>query len=43
VVPGPGHRLDAYVQQAAGNHAVTSQYVSRDGGRHWRFSTALGG
>jgi len=43
VVPGSGHRLVAYVQQASGAHAVTSQYVSRDGGRHWRLSTAIGG
>ncbi|MGH2916070.1 MAG: hypothetical protein ACRDMX_13885 [Solirubrobacteraceae bacterium] len=47
VVPGSGHSLLAYVQQsqsnAAVNPAVTWQYVSRDGGRHWRYSTALGG
>jgi photosystem II stability/assembly factor-like uncharacterized protein len=43
VVPGRGHRLVAYVQHAVGNHAATSQYVSRDGGRHWRLSTAFGG
>lgn len=47
VVPGPRHDLIAYVQQSASNSspspAVTWQYVSRDGGRHWRYSSALGG
>jgi hypothetical protein len=43
VVPGSGHRLVGYVQSASGNAAVTWQYVSRDGGRHWRYSTAIGG
>jgi hypothetical protein len=42
VVPGPG-RLVAYVQHVTGNRAVTWQYVTRDGGRHWRHSTAIGG
>jgi hypothetical protein len=42
VVPGP-RGLVAYVQQESGNRAVTSQYLSRDGGRHWRLSTAIGG
>ena len=42
VVPGP-RGLVAYVQHESGNRAVTWQYVSRDGGRHWRFSTAIGG
>jgi hypothetical protein len=47
VVPGPSGDLVAYVQQSvsnsAANPAVTWQYVSRDGGRHWRYSSALGG
>jgi hypothetical protein len=47
VVPGQRHHLIAYVQQSASNSssnpAVTWQYVSRDGGRHWRYSSALGG
>ena len=47
VVPGPSNELVAYVQQQVSNDridpAVTWQYVSRDGGRHWSYSTALGG
>jgi hypothetical protein len=47
VVPGPGHKLLAYVEQSVSNAninpAVTWQYVSRDGGRTWHYSTALGG
>ena len=47
VVPGrSSNELVAYVQQSASNRggaAVTSQYVSRDGGRHWNYSTAMGG
>jgi photosystem II stability/assembly factor-like uncharacterized protein len=47
VVPGPHHELIAYVQQSLStrnlNPVVTWQYVSRDGGRHWRYSTSLGG
>ena len=47
VVPGQRHHLIAYVQQpvsnSSSNPAVTWQYVSRDGGRHWRYSSALGG
>jgi hypothetical protein len=47
VVPGPRNDLVAYVQQQAGtgraNPAVTWQYVSADGGRHWSYSTSLGG
>jgi hypothetical protein len=47
VVAYPPHELVAYVQQSVSNNrpspAVTSQYVSRDGGRHWSYSTALGG
>jgi photosystem II stability/assembly factor-like uncharacterized protein len=42
VVPGrSSNELVAYVQQ--GSPAVTSQYVTRDGGRHWNYSTAMGG
>jgi hypothetical protein len=48
VVPGFfGNHLVAFVQQSVSNSgvnpAVTWQYVSRDGGRHWRYSSALGG
>lgn len=47
VVPGYHGHLVAYVQQSVSdrhpNHVVIWQYVSRDGGRHWRYSTALGG
>jgi hypothetical protein len=47
VVPGPNNDLIAYVQQPVSNDhvnpAVTWQYVSRDGGREWNYSTALGG
>ena len=46
VVPGAGDRLVAYVQQQLSNNstrsAATWQYVSSDGGRHWRYTTALG-
>jgi hypothetical protein len=47
VVPGPRNELVAYVQQSVSNDhvnpAATWQYLSRDGGRHWSYSTALGG
>jgi hypothetical protein len=47
VVPGSRNDLIAYVQQSLSNGhvnpAVTWQYVSLDGGRHWRFSRALAG
>lgn len=47
VVPGPRSELVAFAQQSVSNErpnpAVTWQYVSRDGGRHWSFSTGLGG
>ena len=45
VVPGSHVDLVAYVQPLEGraNPRVTYQYVTRDGGRHWRYSTALGG
>jgi hypothetical protein len=47
VAQSPRNELVAYVQQSVSNDranpAVTQQYVSRDGGRHWRYSTALGG
>jgi hypothetical protein len=47
VVQSPRGELVAYVQQSTGTSpargAVTWQYVSPDGGRHWRYSTALGG
>ena len=41
------HELVAYVQRSASNAkaspVVTSQYVSRDGGRNWTYSGAMGG
>ena len=46
VVPGPDRELVAWVQQSVTNssrNAVTWQYVSRGGGRHWSYGTALGG
>jgi hypothetical protein len=47
VVPGPANDLVAYVQEQVSNDrstpTVTWQYVSRDGGHHWSYSTALGG
>jgi hypothetical protein len=45
VVPAAGNRLVAYVQQQLSNSSIRSaatwQYVSSDGGRHWRYTTAL--
>jgi hypothetical protein len=43
-----GNGLVAYVQNSVSNAhplnpAVTLQYVSRDGGRHWNLSRSLGG
>jgi hypothetical protein len=47
VVPGPGAELVAYVQQQLDPNRITPaatwQYVSRDGGRRWVYSPALGG
>jgi hypothetical protein len=46
VVRGSKNELVTYVQQQIGSsatRAVTWQYVSRDGGRHWNYSTVLGG
>ncbi|MGH2910087.1 MAG: hypothetical protein ACRDK8_12400, partial [Solirubrobacteraceae bacterium] len=50
VAVGPGlrpHELVAYVQQSRSNDpidpAVTWQYISRDGGRHWSYGTTLDG
>jgi hypothetical protein len=48
VVPGFIGRgsLLAYVQDLTGsnsNKVSTLQYVSRDGGRHWHYTTAFGG
>jgi hypothetical protein len=44
VVAGPGAALTAVAQSAAssGTGALTSVYVSRDGGRHWRYDARLG-
>jgi hypothetical protein len=46
VAPVPG-LLVAYVQQSVSNDhvnpAVSWEYVSQDGGRHWTYSTDLGG
>lgn len=47
VVPSYRNELVAYVEQSVSNQhlnpAVTWQYVSRDGGRHWRYSTEFAG
>lgn len=47
VVPSLAGELVAYVEQSVNsqrlNPAVTWQYVSHDGGRHWRYSTSFGG
>jgi hypothetical protein len=46
VVPGANGRLVAFVQiglNSSGTKAETVQYVSRDGGRTWRYNTAFGG
>lgn len=44
VVPNAQSHLVAYVQQSTTAHgAQTLQYVSRDGGRHWTLTRALGG
>jgi len=44
VVAGPRSRLTAVSQStaASGTSAVTSVYVSADGGRHWRYDSRLG-
>lgn len=45
VVPGVRDQLVAFVQTALGDgteHALTSVYVSRDGGHHWRHDANLG-
>jgi hypothetical protein len=46
VVPGPRGLVASVQQQLSSDNisrAVTWQYVSRDGGRHWTYTTALGG
>jgi hypothetical protein len=46
VVPGERGGLVAYVQEQVSNDsnaAVTWQYVTHDGGRHWSYTTAFGG
>lgn len=47
VVPRGNHELVAYVQQQVSSDritpAVTWQYVTRDGGRHWTYTQRLGG
>jgi hypothetical protein len=47
VVPSYRNELVAYVEQSVSNQhlnpAVTWEYVSRDGGRHWRYSTEFAG
>ena len=47
VVPSYRNELVAYVSESAStahlNPAVTWQYVSRDGGRHWHYSTDFAG
>lgn len=46
VVPQSSKMLVAYVQQQTNpnsiRHAVTWQYVTRDGGRRWSYTTTLG-
>jgi hypothetical protein len=47
VVPTYRNGLAAYVQEPVGSAhaspAVTLQYVTRDGGRDWRYSTSVAG
>jgi hypothetical protein len=45
VVPGPSGELVAIAQKAlgTGNTAATWVYVSKDGGKVWRYDSALGG
>jgi photosystem II stability/assembly factor-like uncharacterized protein len=46
VVAGNGHRLVAFAQALngpSGVKAVTWEYITKDGGHHWSFSTAIGG
>jgi hypothetical protein len=47
VVPSNGNELLAYVEQSVNhqhlNPAATWQYISRDGGRHWHYSTQFAG
>lgn len=47
VVPSSAGQLVAFIEQSVSNQhlnpAVTWQYISRDGGRHWRYSTSFGG
>jgi hypothetical protein len=47
VVPSYRNELVAYVEQSVSsqhlNPAVTWQYVSRDGGRQWRYNTEFAG
>jgi hypothetical protein len=46
VVPGFGHDLLAFAEAAAStgsSHVVIWQYVSKDGGHHWRYSTTFAG
>jgi hypothetical protein len=44
VVAGPGAQLTAVAQSSttSGASALTSVYVSSDGGRHWRYDARLG-
>ncbi len=43
VVRGPGGRLVAFIDQSVKGSGVTWQYVSRDGGRTWRYNPRVGG
>jgi hypothetical protein len=46
VVSGPGGHLVAFVDGSSsgtGEGGVTWQYVSKNGGRSWRYDTAIGG
>jgi hypothetical protein len=43
VVRGPGGRLVAFIDQSVNRAGVSRQYVSRDGGRTWRYNPRVGG
>jgi hypothetical protein len=43
VVRGVGGRLVAFVDASVNGRGVTWQYVSRDGGRTWRYNPRVGG
>jgi hypothetical protein len=43
VVRGGGGRLVAFIDRSVNRAGVTWQYVSRDGGRTWRYNPRVGG